>query len=37
MDLAALLHGTNALFIDAALMIGRVGIGLCFVVHALLF
>jgi putative oxidoreductase len=35
MDLAALLHGTNALFIDAALMIGRVGIGLCFVVHAL--
>ena len=35
MDLPALLHGTNALFIDAALLIGRVAIGLCFVVHAL--
>jgi putative oxidoreductase len=35
MDLAALLHGTNSLFIDAALLVGRVAIGLCFVVHAL--
>ncbi len=35
MDLAALLHGTNALLIDTALLIGRVAIGLCFVVHAL--
>ena len=35
MDLASLLHGTNPLFVDTALLIGRVAIGVCFVVHAL--
>lgn len=35
MDLGALLHGTNPLLLDAALLIGRVAIGLCFVIHAL--
>lgn len=35
MDLSALLHGTNPLFFDVALLIGRVAIGSCFVVHAL--
>jgi len=35
MDLGTLLHGTNPLFLDFALLIGRVAIGLCFVVHAL--
>jgi putative oxidoreductase len=35
MDLGTLLHGTNPLFIDLALLFGRVAIGLCFVVHAL--
>ena len=35
MDLDTLLHGTNALFLDGALLIGRVVIGACFVVHAL--
>ena len=35
MDLASLLHGTNPALLDVALLIGRVTIGLCFVVHAL--
>ena len=35
MSLATLLHGTNPLLIDVGLLIGRVAIGLCFVVHAL--
>jgi putative oxidoreductase len=35
MDLGTLLHGNNPLFVDLALLIGRVAIGLCFVVHAL--
>jgi putative oxidoreductase len=35
MDLGTLLTGTNAFFIDVALLAGRVAIGLCFVVHAL--
>ena len=35
MDLGTLLHGTNPLFLDLALLFGRVAIGLCFVVHAL--
>jgi putative oxidoreductase len=35
MDLGTLLHGTNPLFLDIALLLGRVAIGLCFVVHAL--
>jgi putative oxidoreductase len=34
MDLGALLHGTNPLFLDVALLIGRVSIGICFMVHA---
>jgi putative oxidoreductase len=34
MDLGALLHGTNPLFVDVALMIGRVAIGVCFMIHA---
>ena len=35
MDLGTLLHGTNPLLLDIALLLGRVAIGLCFVVHAL--
>jgi len=35
MDLGTLLHGTNPLFLDLALLLGRIAIGLCFVVHAL--
>jgi len=35
MDLGALLHGTNPLFVDLALLIGRVAVGICFVIHAL--
>jgi putative oxidoreductase len=35
MDLGSLLHGTNTLFLDGALLIGRAVIGVCFVVHAL--
>lgn len=35
MDLGLALNGTNPLFIDLALLFGRVAIGLCFVVHAL--
>jgi putative oxidoreductase len=35
MDLGTLLHGTSAALLDFALLIGRVAIGLCFVVHAL--
>jgi len=35
MDLGTLLHGTSAALLDFALLVGRVAIGLCFVVHAL--
>ena len=35
MDIAALLTGTTEGMIDLALFIGRVAIGICFVVHAL--
>ena len=35
MDLGSPLHGTNTLFLDGALLIGRAVIGVCFVVHAL--
>ena len=35
MDLGVLLNGSNPLLVDLALLFGRVGIGLCFVVHAL--
>ena len=35
MDLGQLLHGTNPMFVDVALLIGRVAIGVCFVIHAL--
>jgi putative oxidoreductase len=35
MDLGTLLHGTSTALLDFALLIGRVAIGLCFVVHAL--
>lgn len=34
MDLGVLLTGTNPLFVDVALMIGRVSIGVCFMIHA---
>jgi putative oxidoreductase len=34
MSLADLLHGTNPLFFDLALLIGRVAIGVCFIFHA---
>jgi putative oxidoreductase len=34
MDLGALLHGTNPLFVDLALLLGRVAIGICFMIHA---
>lgn len=34
MDLGALLTGTNPLFIDLALLVGRVSIGVCFMIHA---
>ena len=34
MDLGALLTGTNPLFVDVALLIGRVAIGVCFMIHA---
>lgn len=34
MSLADLLHGTNPLFFDLALLIGRVAIGVCFMFHA---
>ena len=34
MDLSTLLHGTNPLFLDVALLIGRVAIGVCFMIHA---
>jgi putative oxidoreductase len=34
MDLGALLHGTNPLLLDLALLIGRVAIGICFMIHA---
>lgn len=34
MDLGELLHGTNPMFTDVALLIGRVAIGVCFMIHA---
>ncbi|HKK50210.1 MAG TPA: DoxX family protein, partial [Myxococcota bacterium] len=34
MDLSALIYGTNPLLIDVALLVGRVAIGVCFVIHA---
>jgi putative oxidoreductase len=34
MDLGALLHGTNPLLVDVALLLGRVSIGICFMIHA---
>lgn len=34
MDLGTLLHGTNPMFTDVALLIGRVAIGVCFMIHA---
>ena len=34
MDLGALLNDTNPLFLDLALLIGRVAIGVCFMIHA---
>ena len=34
MDLGALLTGTNPLFSDVALLVGRVAIGVCFMFHA---
>lgn len=34
MGLGQLLHGTNPMFIDVALLIGRVAIGICFMIHA---
>ena len=34
MDLGQLLHGTNPMFTDLALLIGRVAIGICFMTHA---
>ena len=35
MDLGALLYGTNPFFVDLALLIGRLAIGICFMIHAL--
>ena len=34
MGLSTLLHGTDPLFLDIALLIGRVSIGVCFMIHA---
>jgi putative oxidoreductase len=34
MDLGTLLHGTNPLFMDIALCVGRISIGICFMIHA---
>ena len=34
MDLGNLLHGTTPLFLDVALLITRVAIGVCFMIHA---
>ena len=34
MDLGALLTGTSPLFTDVALLVGRVAIGVCFMIHA---
>ena len=34
MDLGTLLTGTNPMFTDVALLIGRVAIGVCFMIHA---
>jgi putative oxidoreductase len=34
MDLGALLTGTNPFFVDLALFVGRVAIGVCFMIHA---
>ncbi|MEZ4290731.1 MAG: hypothetical protein R3E53_09450 [Myxococcota bacterium] len=34
MDLGALLTDTNPLLVDVALLVGRVAIGICFMIHA---
>lgn len=34
MELVDLIHGTNPLLLDLALLTGRVAIGICFMVHA---
>jgi putative oxidoreductase len=34
MDLGALLTGTSPLFTDVALLVGRVAIGICFMIHS---
>jgi putative oxidoreductase len=34
MDLGQWLHGTNPMFTDLALLIGRLAIGICFMIHA---
>jgi hypothetical protein len=34
MDLGELFHGTNPLFTDVALLVGRATIGVCFMIHA---
>ena len=34
MDLGALLTETNPLFTDVALLVGRVAIGVCFMIHS---
>jgi putative oxidoreductase len=35
LDLGTLLHGTNPASVDFALLLGRIAIGVCFVIHAL--
>lgn len=35
MDLGTLLHGTNPVLLDVAILVGRIAIGVCFVIHAL--
>ena len=34
MDLGQWLHGSNPMFTDVALLIGRIAIGICFMIHA---
>ncbi len=34
MELANLVHGTNPLLLDLALLVGRAAIGICFMIHA---
>lgn len=34
MEIADLTHGTNPLLLDLALLVGRVAIGICFMIHA---